>query len=213
MANRRGFISDAFGLFAAQRFGLLGKPTAMSVSAAAAPTSGIAPLTVAFAASAKGAKPPYKYLWSFGDGKTSIVPNTSHLYVSAGTYRAVITATSRDMKTASQTIVITVNLAPPLNAYVTASPESGTEPLTVAFMMVTSGGAKPYSFAWEFGDGATALIQNPTHVYINDGAYTARGMVTDYSGAIGTDLTVITVTPAQPGMGIPDIGPFEYQGI
>jgi hypothetical protein len=56
-----------------------------------------------------------------------------------------------------------------LTAGFTATPLSGDAPLAVAFTDTTTGG--PSTWAWDFGDGGTDTVQNPTHVYVIDGAY------------------------------------------
>ena len=56
-------------------------------SATATPTSGFAPLPVAFAASATDAdEDDLTYRWEFGDGATSTAQNPSHTYAAAGSY-------------------------------------------------------------------------------------------------------------------------------
>lgn len=68
-----------------------GPPQAMPV---AAPSTGTAPLTVAF--SSDGSTAPagaiVSYFWQFGDGETSTEPNPTHVYA-AGTYIATLTVT------------------------------------------------------------------------------------------------------------------------
>jgi len=63
----------------------------------------------------------------------------------------------------------------------TASATSGISPLSVAFTDVsTVPGATARQ--WEFGDGATSAVQNPTHVYNDDGVYTVTLTVTGSAG-------------------------------
>ena len=51
-----------------------------------------------------------------------------------------------------------------------ASPLTGDAPLTVAFTDNSTGG--PTSWAWDFGDGGTSALQDPTHSYVVAGTYT-----------------------------------------
>ncbi len=54
------------------------------------------------------------------------------------------------------------------------------------------------SFAWSFGDGATATGVNTSHTYLQDGSYAVRLIVTDVRGladTIATTATVSNVTP------------------
>jgi len=86
-------------------------PTAV---AAANPTSGKAPLTVAFS-SAGSADPegqPLTYRWDFGDGATSTAANPSHTYASSGRYTARLTTSDGGQSTASDPLTITAGSPP-----------------------------------------------------------------------------------------------------
>jgi outer membrane protein assembly factor BamB len=60
---------------------------------------------------------------------------------------------------------------------------------SVQFTGYASGGYRPYTWLWNFGDGQTSTIQNPTHAYINPGNYTVTLTVTDNSGNTSSDAT------------------------
>lgn len=68
----------------------------------------------------------------------------------------------------------------PLVAGFTANTTSGNYPLTVSFTDQTSGG--PMNWYWEFGDGNTDTVQNPTHVYASMGTYSVMLVVGNMSG-------------------------------
>ncbi|WP_079036623.1 ThuA domain-containing protein [Streptomyces silaceus] len=103
------------------------------------------------------------------------------------------------------------------DARVTASPDNGGAPLTVAFSSEGSGlpGGKPVTYAWDFdGDGTTDSTEaNPTHTYTKKGQFSARLKVTgpgDLSGLAVREVTVgntrPTVTIQQP----PNGGMFSF---
>lgn len=70
--------------------------------------------------------------------------------------------------------------------------------LTIELAASGSGGTTPYTFVWNFGDGTTIDVQNPTHTYLNPGAYTATVTVTDLAGMQALALLSVTVFPPPP---------------
>jgi len=107
---------------------------------------------------------------------------------------------------------VTVTVTPVNDAPVAAfnfSPQVPTTEDTVAFADGSSDmdGAIA-SWAWDFGDGATATGPNPTHQYGARGTYTVRLTVTDDGGAGATaahDMTVPGNTPTGPNVTL-DLG-------
>jgi outer membrane protein assembly factor BamB len=59
----------------------------------------------------------------------------------------------------------------------------------VQFTGSATGGYRPYSWLWNFGDGQTSNLQNPTHSYTTPGNYTVTLTVTDNSGNTSSDTT------------------------
>jgi PKD repeat protein len=84
---------------------------------------------------------------------------------------------------------------PPI-ARATATPSSGTAPLTVAFNGSTSSDADGTiaSYAWAFGDGTTGTGVSASKVYTTVGTYTATLTVTDSAGATTSTSVVVTVS-------------------
>src|SRR5215207_7145392 len=82
---------------------------------------------------------------------------------------------------------------PAPTANFTATPTSGTVPLTVNFTDTSAGG--PTSWAWDFGDGGTSTAQSPSHTYTSTGTFTASLTATNGLGSTSTTRT-ITVNEA-----------------
>ena len=82
----------------------------------------------------------------------------------------------------------------PPTAALTATPTSGTVPLTTAMSAAgsTDVGGSIVSYAWTFGDGSTGTGPTVNHTYSNAGTYTATVTVTDNSGQTATRSVVIT---------------------
>ncbi len=56
------------------------------------------------------------------------------------------------------------------------------------------------TWIWDFGDGNTSTVQNPTHTFAAAGTYVVTLTVTDNGGASDTTSTNITVVAAPPGL-------------
>jgi len=76
-------------------------------------------------------------------------------------------------------------------------PYSGETGSPIQFTGSATGGTPPYSWAWEFGDGATSTQQNPTHTYTTAGLYTVTLTVTDSASATADDETTANITQAK----------------
>jgi PKD repeat protein len=74
-----------------------------------------------------------------------------------------------------------------------ATPTSGIPPLTVQFTDTTIG--TPSSWNWNFGDGTTTTLQNPSHTYTAIGDYTVTLTTTNVFGSnTVTKVNYIRVT-------------------
>ena len=88
------------------------------------------------------------------------------------------------------------NLPPVAN--ISATPLSGTAPLTVSFSSSGSSDPEgaPLTYAWEFGDGTSSTLANPSHTYPVAGIYTAKLTVVDNAGASSSATTTISAAAA-----------------
>lgn len=64
----------------------------------------------------------------------------------------------------------------------TASPISGASPLKVQFTDQSTSTTGIVAWSWNFGDGTTSTLQNPSHTYNFPGKYTVKLTVTDANG-------------------------------
>ena len=97
-------------------------------AASATPTSGAAPLSVAF--SSAGSIDPegttLTYSWDFGDGATSTGPNPTHVYATRGSYLARLTVSDGVNESLSSPVSIRVGSPPTITAFTTTPSDGGT---------------------------------------------------------------------------------------
>jgi len=168
---------------------------AMEVTANASPASGTVPFSVNFTADTSGGASPYTYSWDFGDDSTSSDQNPSHTYTTAGNFTVILTVTDSLANEASASVNISAaESIPPLEASVSASPSLGIAPLAVSFSGNASGGEGPYTYSWDFGDGSSSSLQNPSHTYTQSGNFTAILAVIDNQGSEESKSTIVSVT-------------------
>ena len=127
------------------------------------------------------------YAWDFGDGNTSTMQDPTHNYTATGDYTVCLISTSScGVDTSCQTVSICLDPVPDF----TFVDNSGTVDFSDAS---TTNGSVTY--LWDFGDGGTSTIQNPTHTYSSVGMFTACLTVTDSCGSDSSCQTVdITMT-------------------
>lgn len=176
-------------------------PAPVSLAIAANPTSGPLPLTVSFTSTVGGGVPPYAYTWTFGDGSTSTLANTVHIYVTGGNFTVWCTVADSASGGAGSNFVY-VNVTPAaVNLSVTAPTQfvATSDGITAPFSSSVTGGTPPYNYTWDFGDGARSYLASPVHTYANPGAYTVTLTVRDSVGRTATQqFTVLVPAPTGP---------------
>jgi PKD repeat protein len=173
------------------------QPPRVSITASA--TSGVAPMLVNFGATVTSDAGIASYLWDFGDAQTSTAVLPSHSYIAAGTFVARLTVTDSSGLSGSATVTISVSAAPghlPPQISITASPTTGTAPLTVNFESTASASSEHIAtYQWSFGDGGISASASPQHIFATAGTFAPRLTVTDDAGATATASVSITVNP------------------
>jgi PKD repeat protein len=70
-----------------------------------------------------------------------------------------------------------------------ADRQAGNAPFVVRFTDLSNG--SPATWSWDFGDGTGSSEQNPSHIYMNEGAYNVQLTV---SNQYGTDSVFLKDT-------------------
>lgn len=131
-------------------------------------------------------------LWDFGDGNMDVVPNPVHTFGDTGTYNVCLLVVNACAVTDTVCTQIQVCRIP-VAAF--TSLVAGTN------VNFTDGSTDADTWAWDFGDGNTSTLPNPSHVYANPGSYTVCLIV---GNACYTDTTCRNVVIQ--GVGIDDAG-------
>lgn len=154
------------------------------------PTSefGCAPHSVDFVNSSTNLGPGIitDYLWDFGDGTTSTEETPSYVYDSPGIFTVSLTVTNdlgcsntHEIPNYVQAIGPDVNFG--ADIFFAECPD-----LTVNFTDSTIFGAPIVAWNWDFGDGGTSLLQDPTHTFTDFDDYDVSLTITDIDGCSRT---------------------------
>ena len=188
-----GTTGDAF---VAKLFFAASAPTA---DFTASPVSGTAPLAVSF--SDQSTNTPMSWAWDFNnDGVVdSTLQNSNYTYSVPGIYTVNLTASNAGGSNSMvKTGYIVVNEAPPVADF-TATPMSGSAPLTVQFSDASTGNVA--GWAWDFNnDGIIdSTDRNASNTYSNIGTYTVNLTVTGPDGSnsmVKTGFITVSTLPA-----------------
>ena len=150
------------------------------------------------------------YRWDFGDGTTGTGVTPAHVYAAGGTY--TVTLTVNDSKTDSPPDTTTATIEnvndPPIA-------DAGPDQSGVVGEQITFDGSgssdldgDSLTYRWDFGDGATATVVNPSRVYGAAGIHTVTLTVND--GEIDSPLDTATVEITVASTDVVNITKAEY---
>lgn len=191
-------LSDGFGATASASIGetIGGTGVApLTTGLTASASNGTAPFPVTLTAAPSGGSAPYSFAWVLGDGATASTVEVNHTYSVAGNFTVLLQVTDSLGGTADAEVVIHVVAAGshPLTLTLAVSSTRGTVPFNVTFTGTAAGGYPPYTFGWEFGDGASGAGASTAHTYQSAGNFTVTLTVTEANGATGTMTTLVHV--------------------
>ena len=183
-------VFDSFELIAASTVPL----TAVITSS---DTEGVAPATFEFETDVAGGLEPYTINWDFGDGSSEENDDdVEHTFDVADTYNVDLTVTDSSGRTASDSMSITVEEPPPLTSVdIISNDTEGVAPATFEFEANLTGGAEPFTYSWDFGDGSSEESDDETveHTFDVAGTYNVDLVVIDSTLQTASDSILITV--------------------
>jgi gliding motility-associated-like protein len=131
------------------------------------------------------------YDWDFGDGTGSSLPNPLHTYINQGGFIIRLIASNQFCK---DTTFQNVNIKHEINAGFTVDDDSICQHNTINFTNTTTYDPVVLPvYAWDFKDGGTDNVINPSHLFDFEGIYTVRMIATDYLGCKDTAEHVVVV--------------------
>jgi PKD repeat protein len=134
--------------------------------------------------------------WDFGDGNNSYAQHPTHHYPIDGVYNVTLAVVDDNNESNTTWKLITVeNAAPNPDFYWT--PLNPTTQDLVQFID-NSTDRNVQDWFWEFGDGYSSTLEDPTHQYDEDGTYNVTLTVTDDQGAVNATTKTLIVSNVAP---------------
>lgn len=131
-----------------------------------------------------------RWYWNFGDGNTSTSQDPQHTYTIPGVYNIKFVAgTTNNCNSDTLTKTITIG-SKPMPAF-NNTYQCGIKNINFTDASTNTTGTIN-NWHWNFGDGNTSGIQNPTHLFTAYGSYTVKLAVSSNLGCI-SDTTIKTI--------------------
>lgn len=141
--------------------------------------NGCAPAPISFTETSQNA---VDWLWSFGDGLTSVEQNPIHIYTDNGSYDVslIVTSSGGCLDTITYNSMVNIDQ---VRANFSSISGGGCAPQVAYF---TDSSYNAVSWEWNFGNGYTSALQNPIHIYYTGGNYATQLIVESSTGCKDT---------------------------
>lgn len=167
----------------------------------AASTNGCAPFAVQFNNNSTTATGTMSsYLWDFGDGHISTEAAPQHVYSGSGNYNVSLKIVNSNGCSHTYYQASYIKVFPVVNTAFTITDAVGcTAPHTVSFQSQSTGNG-PLTYSWNFGDGGTSTLANPSHTYTATGVYSVTLITTSVDGCKDTlrKINAVNIGSLQP---------------
>lgn len=128
--------------------------------------------------------------WSFGNGQTSTIQNPTQVYINSGNYSTQLVVTSDKGCKDSITQSITIHAIPvPLFTFGNVCEGIATNFINSSTNLANN------NYNWNFGDGNSSTITNPSNTYTSPGTYSVQLIATSDNGCVDSVTQSITSYP------------------
>tara|TARA_B100000809_G_scaffold47690_1_gene42347 strand:+ start:1920 stop:3836 length:1917 start_codon:yes stop_codon:yes gene_type:complete len=139
--------------------------------------------------------------WAFGDGTTSLLSSPNHTFTTNGIFEVVLTIGDSSVINGGDCFdyvvdtISVIGVPSPLQCHsgFVMYPDTGNNDV----LIINSSTGSNLTYLWEFGDGNTSILQNPSHTYATAGPFylcltvdDGAGCVDQYCDSIGANGVV-----------------------
>jgi gliding motility-associated-like protein len=129
------------------------------------------------------------FLWSFGDGQSSNLFSPTYNYTLADTFSVQLIAST--IAGCSDTATLQIVVYPKPSADFNVDDEClGSTTILTNLSAVSSG---TFTNNWNFGDGTSSTLSNPSHTYADTATYSIELIVTSDNNCTDTSIKTTTV--------------------
>ncbi|MFA9210491.1 MAG: PKD domain-containing protein [Moraxellaceae bacterium] len=152
--------------------------------------NGCSPLSVQFTDQSTSVNPIVSWAWDFGDGTTFNGQNPPLHSFGVGVYsvRLIITTQSGCVDTLLFSNMIEVGSIDLVNFNISPAATCAKSDVNFTNLSVISAPHFPneITYSWNFGDGGTSTLANPTYKYLSDTGYFDVSLVVAFRGCLDT---------------------------
>lgn len=136
----------------------------------------------------------YSYLWTFGDGSTSTLPNPPHTYTNGGSYTVELEITGAN---GCKQKVIKPNFVKVggLNAAFTYSLSTACAPAIINLTNTSSPNLPALVFGWSLDGTQDKYSTNTNYILTTQGPHQVKLIAKDPAGCFDTAIQIITLSP------------------